>query len=116
MIGSLKPLYQNTHQLLSKSQLPYSFIRLLSRLLLLARAYLLPVLVFRALQLNLCFASPVQMEMRANYEDSLQEVRTLELQQETLLFQVDCLQDALESTEEMLAETQRENHTVTMVL
>ncbi|RXN31941.1 leucine-rich repeat flightless-interacting 2-like isoform X2 [Labeo rohita] len=56
------------------------------------------------------------MEMRANYEDSLQEVRTLELQQETLLFQVDCLQDALESTEEMLAETQRENHTVTMEL
>ncbi|KAL1265165.1 hypothetical protein QQF64_003192, partial [Cirrhinus molitorella] len=56
------------------------------------------------------------MDLKANYEDCLQEVRTLELQQEALLFQVDCLQDALESTEEMLAETQRENHTVTMEL
>ncbi|XP_073682287.1 uncharacterized protein [Garra rufa] len=56
------------------------------------------------------------MDLKGNYDDCLQEVRTLELQQEALLFQVDCLQDALESTEEILAETQRENHTVTMEL
>ncbi|XP_016109219.1 leucine-rich repeat flightless-interacting protein 2 [Sinocyclocheilus grahami] len=56
------------------------------------------------------------MELRASYEGCLQEVRTLELQQETLLFQVDCLQDALEGTEEMLAETQRDNHNLTMEL
>ncbi|XP_052466462.1 leucine-rich repeat flightless-interacting protein 2 [Carassius gibelio] len=52
------------------------------------------------------------MEVRASYEDCLLEVRTLE----ALLFQVDCLQDALESTEEMLAETQRDNHSLTMEL
>ncbi|XP_059385986.1 leucine-rich repeat flightless-interacting protein 2-like [Carassius carassius] len=52
------------------------------------------------------------MELRASYEDCLQEVHTLE----ALLFQVDCLQDALESTEEMLAETQRDNHSLTMEL
>lgn len=33
VIGSVKPLYQNTHQLWSKSQLPCSFICLLSCLL-----------------------------------------------------------------------------------
>ncbi|XP_043108396.1 retinitis pigmentosa 1-like 1 protein [Puntigrus tetrazona] len=47
-----------------------------------------------------------EVELRASFE----EVRALELQQEALLFQVDCLQDALQSTEEMLAETQRDNH------
>ncbi|XP_018974873.1 leucine-rich repeat flightless-interacting protein 2-like isoform X3 [Cyprinus carpio] len=56
------------------------------------------------------------MELRASYEDCLQEVRSLELQQEALLFQVDCLQDALEGAEEMLAETQRDNHSLTMEL
>ncbi|XP_052425711.1 leucine-rich repeat flightless-interacting protein 2 [Carassius gibelio] len=55
-------------------------------------------------------------ELRASYEERLQEVRTLELQQDVLLFQVDCLQDALESTEEMLAEAQRDNHSLTMEL
>ncbi|XP_042589441.1 leucine-rich repeat flightless-interacting protein 2 [Cyprinus carpio] len=55
-------------------------------------------------------------ELRASYEDCLQEVRTLELQQEALLFQVDCLQDVLEGTEEMLAEAQRDNHNLTMEL
>lgn len=56
------------------------------------------------------------MELRASYKDCLQELRTLELQKEVLLFQVDCLQDALEGTEEMLAETQKDNHILTMVL
>ncbi|XP_016417925.1 serine/threonine-protein kinase MRCK beta [Sinocyclocheilus rhinocerous] len=56
------------------------------------------------------------MELRASYEGCLQEVRTLELQQEAVLFQVDCLQDALEGTEEMLAETQRDNLNLTMEL
>ncbi|XP_067288259.1 leucine-rich repeat flightless-interacting protein 2 [Pseudorasbora parva] len=44
------------------------------------------------------------------------ELRTLSLQQEALLFQVDCLQDTLEGTEEMLAETQRETHQLTLEL
>ncbi|XP_077060473.1 uncharacterized protein LOC143712157 [Siphateles boraxobius] len=43
-------------------------------------------------------------------------VRTLSLQQEALLFQVDVLQDALEGTEEMLAETQRETYQLTLEL
>ncbi|XP_058648406.1 leucine-rich repeat flightless-interacting protein 2 [Onychostoma macrolepis] len=63
------------------------------------------------------FSENIKMiELRASYEDCLQEVRTLELQQEALLFQVDCLQDALEGTEEMLAETQRDNRNLTMEL
>lgn len=62
----------------------------------------------------MCFR--VQVELRADYEVCLQEMRALELQQEALLFQVDCLQDALEGTEEMLSEAQREAHSVTMVL
>ncbi|XP_036414930.1 leucine-rich repeat flightless-interacting protein 1 [Colossoma macropomum] len=59
---------------------------------------------------------PEMMELQANYEDSLQELQALELRQEVLLFQVDCLQDALQGAEEMLAETQREAHEVTMEL
>ncbi|XP_016355446.1 uncharacterized protein LOC107698835 [Sinocyclocheilus anshuiensis] len=47
------------------------------------------------------------MELRANYQDCLQEA---------LLFQVDCLQDALEGTEEMLAETQRQYQNLTTEL
>ncbi|KAG1934387.1 uncharacterized protein si:ch1073-456m8.1 isoform X2 [Pimephales promelas] len=43
-------------------------------------------------------------------------VRTLSLQQEALLFQVEVLQDALEGAEEMLAETQRETHQLTLEL
>ncbi|XP_072521980.1 uncharacterized protein [Salminus brasiliensis] len=57
-----------------------------------------------------------QMELQANYEDCLQELQTLELRQEVLLFQVDCLQDALQGAEEMLAETQREAHEASMEL
>ncbi|KAL7843120.1 hypothetical protein AOLI_G00246320 [Acnodon oligacanthus] len=57
-----------------------------------------------------------QMELQANYEDCLQELQALELRQEVLLFQVDCLQDALQGAEEMLAETQREAHEATMEL
>lgn len=49
-------------------------------------------------------------------EDCAQELRTLSLQQDVLMFQVGCLQDALEGAEEMLAETQRETHQLTMVL
>ncbi|XP_026876135.2 uncharacterized protein si:ch1073-456m8.1 [Electrophorus electricus] len=56
------------------------------------------------------------MELQANYEDCLQELQTLELKQEVVLFQVDCLQDALLGAEEMLAETQREAHEIRMEL
>ncbi|KAL0978252.1 hypothetical protein UPYG_G00168010 [Umbra pygmaea] len=51
---------------------------------------------------------PDMVELQASYEEVLQELRGLELQRETLLFQVDILQDALEGAEEMLAEAQRE--------
>lgn len=46
----------------------------------------------------------------------MEELRALALQQEALLFQVDCLQDALEGTEEMLAEAQRETQRSNMEL
>lgn len=59
---------------------------------------------------------PDMMELQANYDSVLQELRDLELQRETLLFQVDCLQDALESAEEMLAEAQREAEDSSMEL
>lgn len=64
------------------------------------------------------FFSPsliLQVELQANYDGVLQELRELEIQREALLFQVDCLQDALEGAEEMLAETQREAHDTSMV-
>ncbi|CAM4733296.1 unnamed protein product [Leuciscus chuanchicus] len=51
-----------------------------------------------------------------NYEECVTDLRMLSLQQEALLFQVDVLQDALEGTEEMLVETQRENHQLTLEL
>lgn len=38
----------------------------------------------------------------------VQELRGLEVERETLLFQVDVLQDTLESVEELLAEAQRD--------
>ncbi|XP_007239816.3 leucine-rich repeat flightless-interacting protein 1 [Astyanax mexicanus] len=60
--------------------------------------------------------NPGMLELQANYEDSLQELQTLELRQEVLLFQVDCLQDALQGAEEMLAETQRESQEAHMEL
>lgn len=50
----------------------------------------------------------VQLELQASYEEVVQELRGLEVERETLLFQVDVLQDTLESVEELLAEAQRE--------
>ncbi|TRY86613.1 hypothetical protein DNTS_018590 [Danionella cerebrum] len=44
------------------------------------------------------------------------ELRALALQQEVLLFQVDCLQDALEGAEEALAETQSDTHRIQTAL
>lgn len=38
----------------------------------------------------------------------VQELRGLEVEREALLFQVDVLQDTLESVEELLAEAQRD--------
>nr|XP_046167054.1 leucine-rich repeat flightless-interacting protein 2 isoform X2 [Oncorhynchus gorbuscha] len=57
---------------------------------------------------------PEMNDLQASYDDVLQELRGLELQRETLLFQVDVLQDALEGAEEMLAEAQREASHATM--
>ncbi|XP_048048403.1 leucine-rich repeat flightless-interacting protein 2 [Megalobrama amblycephala] len=59
---------------------------------------------------------PLSENIEMTDEDCVQELRTLSLQQDALLFQVDCLQDALEGAEEMLAETQRETHQLTMEL
>ncbi|XP_038867853.1 leucine-rich repeat flightless-interacting protein 2-like isoform X2 [Salvelinus fontinalis] len=59
---------------------------------------------------------PEMNDLQASYDDVLQELRGLELQRETLLFQVDVLQDALEGAEEMLAEAQREASHATMEL
>ncbi|XP_062401940.1 leucine-rich repeat flightless-interacting protein 2 isoform X2 [Sardina pilchardus] len=59
---------------------------------------------------------PDMIELQANYDGVLQELHYLEVQRETLLFQVDCLQDALEGAEEMLAEAQREAHDTSLEL
>ncbi|KAI5607610.1 leucine-rich repeat flightless-interacting protein 2-like [Silurus asotus] len=56
------------------------------------------------------------MELKQNYEMCLAELQSVELRQEVLLFQVDCLQDALEGAEEMLIETKREAHQYSMEL
>lgn len=48
------------------------------------------------------------MELQASYDEVVQELHGLEVERETLLFQVDVLQDTLESVEELLAEAQRE--------
>ncbi|KAI4873836.1 hypothetical protein NFI96_021297 [Prochilodus magdalenae] len=60
--------------------------------------------------------NPEMMELQANYDECVQELQALELRQDVLLFQVDCLQDALQGAEEMLAETQREAHDASMEL
>ncbi|XP_030230891.1 uncharacterized protein si:ch1073-456m8.1 isoform X1 [Gadus morhua] len=51
---------------------------------------------------------PDVMELQASYEEVVQERRGMELEREALLFQVDVLQDSLESVEELLAEAHRE--------
>lgn len=49
-----------------------------------------------------------QLELQASYDEVVQELRGLEVEREALLFQVDVLQDTLESVEELLAEVQRD--------
>ncbi|XP_053530177.1 uncharacterized protein si:ch1073-456m8.1 isoform X2 [Ictalurus punctatus] len=56
------------------------------------------------------------VELQQNYEMCLAELQSVELQQGVLLFQVDCLQDALEGAEEALSETKREAHQISMEL
>ncbi|XP_029288714.1 leucine-rich repeat flightless-interacting protein 1 isoform X2 [Cottoperca gobio] len=51
---------------------------------------------------------PEMLELQAGYDEVVQELRGLEVERETLLFQVDVLQDTLEGVEELLAEAQRE--------
>ncbi|KAL4655591.1 leucine-rich repeat flightless-interacting protein 1-like isoform X2 [Arapaima gigas] len=55
-----------------------------------------------------CCVVPLQLELQEAYNEAMQELRQMELHQEVLIFQVGCLQDALEGAEEMLAEAQRE--------
>ncbi|CAL1608324.1 unnamed protein product [Knipowitschia caucasica] len=51
---------------------------------------------------------PEMLELQASYEEAVTELRGLEVERDTLLFQVDVLQDTLEGVEELLAEGQRE--------
>lgn len=51
---------------------------------------------------------PEMLELQASYEEAVTELRGLEVERDTLLFQVDVLQDSLEGVEELLAEAQRE--------
>lgn len=57
----------------------------------------------------------LQMELQQNYEMCSAELQSVELHQEVLLFQIECLQDALEGAEETLIETKREAHQISMV-
>ncbi|XP_037304196.2 leucine-rich repeat flightless-interacting protein 1 isoform X2 [Pungitius pungitius] len=57
---------------------------------------------------DLYMGLPEMLELQASYEEVVQELRGMEVERETLLFQVDVLQDTLESVEELLAEAQRE--------
>ncbi|KAK5872260.1 hypothetical protein PBY51_012976 [Eleginops maclovinus] len=51
---------------------------------------------------------PEMLELQASYDEVVQEMRGMEVERETLLFQVDVLQDTLEGVEELLAEAHRE--------
>ncbi|XP_062843217.1 uncharacterized protein si:ch1073-456m8.1 isoform X2 [Trichomycterus rosablanca] len=53
--------------------------------------------------------STAMMELQADYEACLEELRSVERHQDVLLFQLDCLHDTLEGAEEALADTRREN-------
>ncbi|XP_072308675.1 uncharacterized protein [Eucyclogobius newberryi] len=57
---------------------------------------------------ELLMGLPEMLELQASYEEAVVELRGLEVERETLLFQVDVLQDSLEGVEELLAEAQRE--------
>ncbi|KAF7654690.1 hypothetical protein LDENG_00066500 [Lucifuga dentata] len=57
---------------------------------------------------DLFMGLPEMMELQASYDEVVQELHGLEVERETLLFQVDVLQDTLEGVEELLAEAQRE--------
>lgn len=68
------------------------------------------------LEQDLIMGLPEMEDLQANYDEVVQELRGLEVQRDTLLFQVDVLQDALEGVEEMLAEAQREANQASMKL
>ncbi|XP_020500769.1 leucine-rich repeat flightless-interacting protein 1 isoform X1 [Labrus bergylta] len=57
---------------------------------------------------DLFMGLPEMLELQASYDEVVQELHGLEVERETLLFQVDVLQDTLEGVEELLAEAQRE--------
>lgn len=56
------------------------------------------------------------VELQEDYEACLAELKAVERHQDVLLFQLDCLHDALEGTEEALYEAQRENQQISMEL
>ncbi|XP_068172469.1 golgin subfamily A member 2 [Antennarius striatus] len=58
--------------------------------------------------LDLSMGHPDMLELQSSYDAVVQELHGLEIERETLLFQVNVLQDTLESVEELLAETQGE--------
>ncbi|XP_066564274.1 leucine-rich repeat flightless-interacting protein 1 [Amia ocellicauda] len=55
-------------------------------------------------------------ELQESYDEALQTVHALELQRETLQFEVDCLRDTLDGVEELLAEAHREGGDIKMEL
>ncbi|XP_034022735.1 uncharacterized protein si:ch1073-456m8.1 [Thalassophryne amazonica] len=57
---------------------------------------------------DLLVGLPDVLELQANYDEVVQELRGVEIEREALLFQVDVLQDTLVGVEELLAEAQRE--------
>lgn len=57
---------------------------------------------------DLFMGFPEMLELQASYKEAVTELRGLEVERDTLLFQVDVLQDSLEGVEELLAEAQRE--------
>lgn len=57
----------------------------------------------------------IQMELQADYEACLEELRSMDRDKDVLIFQLDRLHDDLEGAEETLAETQRENKQLVLV-
>ncbi|XP_059184970.1 leucine-rich repeat flightless-interacting protein 1 isoform X2 [Centropristis striata] len=57
---------------------------------------------------DLYMGLPEMLELQTSYDEVVQELRGLEVERDTLFFQVDVLQDTLEGVEELLAEAQRE--------
>lgn len=55
------------------------------------------------------------MELQAGYEEAVRELHGLEHEREAMLYQVNILEDKLETLEELLFESRREAHEARMV-